>query len=238
MKQLILGLILLSTHFANAQDSLGLSNAVTKDPSDFKPNAGTWSTEAIFYLQTGSNALRFGLTDIKVRKFITNKTVARTRFLANVNNETTIIVGSSGNMERSIKNATFVIAPGFETHINGSKRLSPYWGMELAVGSTNYEYNLTNSVNGQSFALGGNFNSQSQGNYQMGANAIFGADYYITSQIFIGVELGYGFLYQNFGTNEIQISSNGNVNNNSTPMGSNSGLNLFSNPGIRLGIAF
>jgi hypothetical protein len=226
MKSLLIALGTLLTLNLQAQESL-------------KPQSGDWSTEATFYAQFGSNALRFGLNDIKVRRFTQENRVQRLRLLATQNNETTIILGGQGNMERNIKEGSVVLAPGFEKHLKGSNRLSPYWGAELIIGKSFYEYNLTNSVNGQSFSQGGNFNTKTQKAFSFGANAVFGADYYISKKLFIGAEVGYGFIHQSFGESSITIENNGNQTDNKTvPMGKTQGLQLFANPGLRLGIAF
>lgn len=204
----------------------------------FKPLAGNWSTEATFYAQTGSNALRFGLNDIKIRRFSSDRMAHRLRMLATQNNETTVIVGSMGNMERNIKEESIFIAPGFEKHLPGTNRLSPYWGTELVVGKSFYEYNLTNSTNGQTFTQGGTFNTTTKKSISLGANMIIGADFYLGKQLFIGAEVGYGFIYQNFGNSDVTVKSNGNITDQrSVPMGKNQGLKLFANPGIRVGIA-
>ncbi|MBM3937535.1 MAG: hypothetical protein FJ333_02620 [Sphingomonadales bacterium] len=205
----------------------------------FKPQAGDWSTEAAFYAQTGNSFLRAGLNDIKVRKFTTDRKAIRLRMLAIQNNETTVIVGTQGTMERSIKEGKIFIAPGFEKHLDGSKRLSPYWGQELVLGKSFYQYNLTNSSNGQTFSQGGTFNTKTTGAFSLGTNTFVGLDYHLGSKIFVGLEVGYGILYQQYGESVVTVSNNGSpIDNKSVPMGTNFALTLFSNPGIRLGIAF
>jgi hypothetical protein len=227
MKSLLLALTTIIASWASAQT-----------PAPLKAQAGDWSTEAAFYAQTGSNFLRFGLNDIKVRNFRTNQKALRMRMLATQNIEKTIIVGTQGNMERNIKEGSIFIAPGFEKHLEGSRRVSPYWGAEAVIGKKFYQYGLTNSTNGQTFSQGGNFNSTTKGAYAFGANMFAGVDYYLGKQIFIGAELGYGFRYEQYGESVVTIENNGNqIDQKSVPMGSNFGLALFANPGIRLGIA-
>lgn len=213
--------------------------AIAQTESPFKPKAGHWSTEATCFLQTGNNAVRFGLNDIKIRRFNTDQSAHRLRLLATQNKETTIIVGNQGNMERNINEGAVFLAPGFEKHLDGTQRFSPYWGTELLVGKAFYEYNLSNSTNGQTFSDGGNFNTTTKKAYSLGLNFIVGADFYIGKQIFLGAEVGYGFIYQSFGESLVEIKNNGNVVDSKTvPMGKNQGLKLIANPGIRVGFAF
>lgn len=228
MKSLFFAFTVLSATWVSAQTT-----------PKFKPQAGNWSTEATFYAQTGSSFLRLGLNDIKVRKFTSDQQALRMRMLATKNNETTVIVGTQGNMERSIKEGSIFIAPGFEKHLSGTDRLSPYWGLECVIGKAFYEYNLTNSTNGQTFSNGGNFNTTTKKAFSVGANAFAGIDFYLGKQIFIGAEVGYGIMYQQYGESAVTITNNGtNVDNRNVPMGKNFGLTLIANPGIRLGIAF
>lgn len=228
MKSLFFAIATLTTACISAQNT-----------PQFKPQAGDWSTEAAFYAQTGNSFLRVGLNDIKVRKFTTDRKAIRLRMLATQNNETSIIVGTQGNMERTIKEGKIFIAPGFEKHLTGSQRLSPYWGVEGILGKSFYEYNLTNSANGQTFSQDANFNTTTKKAYSLGVNAFAGLDFYLGKNIFIGAEVGYGILYQQYGESLLTVTNNGTpVNNRSVPMGKNFGLTLFANPGIRLGIAF
>lgn len=239
MKHLLLGFSFFLISQSFAQDN-NQSKSACCENKDLSPKAakGNWSTEATFFAQTGSNSLRFGISDIKLRKFIDNNTVFRTRIIANRNQENTVIAQTMGNMERSITESGFAIAPGFEKHIQGTKRLSPYWGAEILLGVNDYEYNLTNSKDGQTFTDKANFKSATQGAYVGGINLIFGADYYVAKSIFIGAELGYGYKIQSFGENVVSSFDGTKTDSRTVPMGSEKGLALFANPGIRLGIIF
>jgi len=208
----------------------------------FYPQAGDWSTEATLLLQTGNSAIRFGIQEIKFRRFIENQYVLRTRLMATQSKEVTIINQGSGLMERSITDFNGLIAPGFEKHqkINGkhTARLSPYWGAELPFGKHGYEYNLTNSKDGQNFYNGGTFNSKVTKAYTVGLNLLYGIDFYVAKGIFIGTEIGYGFTRQKYGISNITTFEGTYTDKRSIPMGSNSQLNLYFNSGIRFGIVF
>ena len=244
MKLQILAVLLFSVSVAQAQDT-SISTAQTKTNPPFTlAKSGDWSTEATLLLQTGNSAIRVGVQEIKFRRFIQDQFVLRTRLMAMQSKEVTIInqgIGS-GLMERSITEFTGLIAPGFEKHqgINGkhTHRLSPYWGMELPIGKRNYEYNLTNSKDGQNFYNGGTFNNKVTKAYSLGLNLLYGIDFYIAKGIFIGTEIGYGFMREKYGFSNITTFDGTSTDTRSIPMGSNSQLNLYFNSGIRLGIVF
>lgn len=242
MKLQILAVLLFSVSVAQAQDTL-TSTIQTKTNHSFTlAQAGDWSTEATLLLQTGNSAIRIGMQEMKFRRFIQDKFVLRTRLMAAQSKEVTIINQGSGLMERSITDFTGLIAPGFEKHqgMNSkhTHRLSPYWGVELPIGKRNYEYNLTNSKDGQNFYNSGTFNRKVTKAYTVGLNLLYGIDFYIAKGIFIGTEIGYGFVREKYGIGNITTFDGTNTDTRSIPMGSNSQLNLYFNSGIRLGIVF
>lgn len=212
------------------------------DAHRFYPKAGDWSTEATLLLQTGNSAIRIGIEEIKFRRFIQNQFVLRTRVMATQSKEVTIINQGSGLMERSITEFVGLIAPGFEKHqaMNGkhTQRLSPYWGVELPIGKRNYEYNITNSKDGQNYYTGGTFNNKVTKANTVGINLLYGIDFYVAKGVFVGTEIGYGFMHQKYGNSNITTSDGTLSNTRSIPMGSNSQLNLNFNSGIRFGIVF
>ena len=162
--------------------------------------------------------------------------------MATQSKEVTIINQGSGLMERSITEFVGLIAPGFEKHqgMNGkhTHRLSPYWGVELPIGKRNYEYNLTNSKDGQNYYTGGTFNNKVTKANTVGINLLYGIDFYVAKGVFVGTEIGYGFMHQKYGNSNITTSDGTSSNTRSIPMGSNSQLNLNFNSGIRFGIVF
>lgn len=253
MKSHFFAIMLLSLSYLKGQNSSTTIEApnetlVTKeqqlltDAHRFYPQAGDWSTEATLLLQTGNAAIRVGIQEIKFRRFIKDQFVLRTRLMATQSKEVTIINQGSGLMERSITDFTGLIAPGFEKHqgMNGkhTHRLSPYWGMELPIGKHAYEYNLTNSKDGQNFYNGGTFNSKVTKAYSVGLNLLYGIDFYVAKGIFIGTEVGYGFIREKYGISNLTSFNGSSTDKQTIPMGSNSQLNLYFNSGIRLGIVF
>jgi hypothetical protein len=245
MKYQIFIATLLTLSGLNGQSALKSTYNPTANPPEeagFGMHKGDWSTEATLLIQTGNAAIRVGVQEIKVRKYLQNDYVFRTRLMATQSKEVTIINQGSGLMERSITDFTGMIAPGFEKHQhpNGkyTARLSPYWGAELPIGKHGYEYDLTNSKDGQNYYNGGSFNSKVTKAYSVGLNLIYGIDFYVAHGIFIGTEIGYGMVREKYGVSNITTFDGTYRDNRSIPMGSNSQLNLYFNSGIRFGIVF
>ena len=82
----------------------------------------------------------------------------------------------------------FGIHPGFEHHLEGTNRLSPYYGVEL-----NFINRFCRKIykdTTETRLMGSNGNQRAF--YLLGLNFFAGADYYITKHIYVGLELGFG----------------------------------------------
>lgn len=104
-----------------------------------------------------------------IRSFNTNQDVTRMSLDFN-------FVGNNDiNTEVDIKNIKFMI--GTEEHFQGSQNFSPYWGV----------------------ACGMQAKSSKGGNVKMDANALAniftGFDFYLTSDLYTGMEIGYTLSY-------------------------------------------
>ena len=93
------------------------------------------------------------------------------------------------------------LRPGYETHLEGTYRLSPYFGAELI-------FELQSSSQTIETVQGGNVeettisNGRVQGNgptspgfTRLGLNGVAGADYYFAEKLYLGVEVNLGFQY-------------------------------------------
>ena len=105
--------------------------------------------------------------------------------------------------------STLGLSLGWEKHFSGTDNLSPYFGVEVAF--------MTGSNSGTVESWGANdidnlaqpnvwitwetTNKQSYKSY--GLNLLFGADYYFSDAIYVGVEAGLGFGMTNWGNHEI-----------------------------------
>lgn len=213
-----------------------LTATLTSAQTILKQQSNDNSTEVLINLQTGTQPIGIKLEKIKYRRFISDKFAYRVTMIAALTKETTTINSLQQSlMERKVINKSITIAPGFEKHSRGTARLSPYWGIEMPLGLLGYEYNLTNSTDGQNFTSGGNFNRKTKKSYIIGANFIAGLDYYLAKKIFIGLEVGYGYSYINYGNSVVSSTA---IADKTIPMGSASSLNVNYHNGLRFGILF
>jgi hypothetical protein len=111
--------------------------------------------------------------------------------------------------------------PGIEKHFNGTNRLSPYYGSELSI---TYNNNVSTS---QSLWLGNSEEIKTQKNTSskstIGLNIFSGADFYLTDKIFLGVEIGFGLLYEGRGRTSVKWKNpESNSESNSKEIGNTS----------------
>lgn len=237
MKSIFFGIAFVLYSVLMAQEK-GDMAPVTLPSKQYKPMSGMGSSEVTLLVQTGNGALRIDIQEIKGRYFARDNFAYRTKILANYENDKSTIEIGQGDMIRKITQSSFQIAPGFEKHSKGTARMSPYWGMELPVGMSKYNYSLSNSIDGQSYTKEGNFNAQTKGSYIIGIGLLGGIDYYIANNIFIGAEVSVGYLYSEYGDREVTYSTPNTEGGKTTPMGRNRNLDFISGNGLRLGIVF
>lgn len=141
----------------------------------------------------GSEPLK--ITSLRARYFTSDKVAYRLGvFLGGNRNPSTSI---SGETELESVNSSFdlILRPGIEKHFEGTKHLSPYIGGELYLGlgmSTSKSETLW-GVN----EIMTTTNKTREGSF--GLNLLSGADFYITSKVYLGIEMGFGFLREGRG---------------------------------------
>lgn len=111
--------------------------------------------------------------------------------------------------------------PGLEWHFEGTKRLSPYFGIEAEIAgrTASFEDGSNNAsisqINGAWTSGGSN-----QGYFRWGTNAILGADFYIARYLYLGAEIGFGFEHSLYTDIEIEYTPNTGANNQTISGGS------------------
>ncbi len=150
------------------------------------------------------------------------------------------------------KTFDFSIRPGYEIHFDGTDRLSPYIGAELLFGmgsmSSEDERWNSNDIDNDGKIDGETWTVTDKDSFtNFGLNALFGFDWYFSDNIYLGAEMGFGFLSTSYGDSEIEISDIGiyNQSNGLDPdtdppaavvNGSNFQLGPNVNGAIRLGV--
>lgn len=137
---------------------------------NFAPNlAGGEGMFSLPFLAQGSD-----IVVVKGRKFTKDNTAFRG--LANLSIE------SDGNTS----DFTFALGAGVENHRPGKERLSTYWGYGAAFGLS------TDSDSSEDFSTGKETVS-TETTFAMSLGVFSGFDYYIMPDIYLGLELNYGF---------------------------------------------
>lgn len=246
-------LLFFSSTFAFAQDTL-------------KTSAGRWTTELNINPLQGQISLNNAINQIKVRYFVTNQTALRFAFsLNNIKrdeNQKSIYGTNPLDDSYVYKTTTFGLNLGFEQHLTGTRRLSPYIGAEIAFGLKSSKETIdtkesTTEIKGgwETYQSGIYYDPYYRNNisYQysipsengytsFGINLITGFDFYISKHLFVGYELLFGYNYLKYDDFEVTVTPKPGqtVSNTNYPTKkskeSNFGAKIIN--GIRFGYTF
>lgn len=155
-----------------------------------KQETGSFTVELEFS-PLGSEPLK--INSIRTRYFLSETIALRTSVFAggkrnaskSYNNDSSLIfVNTNGNFDFSIR-------PGIERHFDITNRLSSYVGGEFYYGynSTRNRVQSPNSNNSIMTTL------QIGASSSVGFNMLSGTDFYFSDKIYMGIELGFGFLF-------------------------------------------
>lgn len=112
------------------------------------------------------------------------------------------------------KATNFSLRLGYEKHFDGTDRLSPYVGAELAfgIGRTKFEReyfgpNTQAQVDNNEVANFATWTAtRSEGTTTIGLNAVAGFDFYISDALYLGAEIGFGFQRSTLKDVEVELS--------------------------------
>jgi hypothetical protein len=193
-----------------------------------KTCAKSWTTELNVNPFQGQISLNNALNQIKVRYFATEKLAYRLAFNMNnlrKENGQSNIYGTNPIENSDIKKSTtFGINLGFEKHLSGTRRLSPYIGAEIAYGMKNANETLDtkqstteikggwqntqvvqyNNGNGTYYYT--TTNNTEIGYFSFGINLVTGFDYYVAKNFFFGYEMLFGYNYTKYNKVETTIT--------------------------------
>jgi hypothetical protein len=238
------------------QDSLH----VASDES-FKAKRHSFVTELNINPFQGNLSLNNALNQIKLRYFVSDQVALRMGFSANSvkdNSSASSPYGTNPFTNTEVRRSTTLsFNPGFEKHFAGTKRLSPYLGVEAMLAKKTSSHEITNS--NSSMTIEGGWRQQFYSNnpnypvltstyaerafFKYGLNLITGFDFYMSRHFYFGYEITFGFSntkYADIDTSTV-YTSGGNVPSESVVVDLDDksfslGPNLIN--GIRLGYAF
>jgi hypothetical protein len=205
MKKLLAAATLLASLSVNAQDT-----KKTTTLSNYKPHQGTVTAE--FGLSGGLLNTNVNLNNnaglLRFRYFLNDDLAVRIGFSVNSKTNTDNYYGGPGNSQtgsRVRKNSGTTFNLGVEKHLTGTERLSTYIGADFLVSinaaSEKWENsNGTAYVAGQSREIKG-FNTVAGGTSAstgLGLRLVAGGEYYIVKNVYLGAELGFGFVSSKF----------------------------------------
>lgn len=139
--------------------------------------------------------------------------------------------------EEDVKLKTFELnlRPGYEWHLAGTERLSPYFGLEadIAIKTSSYE-DTSDGAYVEEVKGAWNENGTERAFTRLGLNFIIGADFYVAKRVYIGTEFGFGF--QNISYKDIEVTSPDDLD----PIKGGSAFQLGPNfnSSLRLGFTF
>lgn len=204
---LFVALSIFSTRLTYAQDTL-------------KTCAKSWTAELNVNPFQGQISLNNALNQIKVRYFATDNLAYRLAF--NINNVRRDNGQSSAYGSNPIENSdikkstTFGLNLGFEKHLTGTRRLSPYIGAEIAFGMKSAKETIDSKQstteikggwqstqvlqynNGNGTYYYTSINNTDIGYQSFGINIVTGFDYYVAKNFFFGYEMLLGYNYTKY----------------------------------------
>ncbi|MFD2162095.1 hypothetical protein ACFSJU_06800 [Paradesertivirga mongoliensis] len=182
------------------------------------------------------------LNQIKVRTFLSDRTALRLGFHANrlsSDVESGNPYGTNPMIYRDEKSSTTLgFNIGFEKHLGGTRRLSPYFGVDLAVSNKSSKQELTNGSvkttiknawttysttsmwvpnyngTGGQYVTQPIYRTEEIAYLKYGLNIVSGFDYYVSKHFFVGAELSLGFSQTNH--KNVKFSQSGSTSGSST----------------------
>ena len=184
--------------------AFGLTTAVNAQP--LKQAGGEKNVEVNF-APLGGSPISIG--GIKFRKFNAAGTSAiRLNVFLGLNSSKDITQqkDTGGIPELTTKNSSFNISvrPGYEKHMAGTDRLSPYCGGELAI-TMNSSKKVEEGANADN-TVNKTTTKNADGYLAFGLNAFWGADFYFAKSIYLGAEFGFGFNMKKMSDKKIEYS--------------------------------
>ncbi len=249
MNKVLLSIVLLSLTTVNCfgQDSVRISTE-----NDLKASVDKLTMELNINPFNGELSLNNVINQIKLRYFVSNGLAIRVGFNVRSTRKDITTTNPYGTnpytLEENKRSTTLGGNIGIEKHFLGTKRLSPYIGLELAgtnksashiINDGSTETTIDNawrtvSLVNNNFVYG----YEEKAYFQYGVNLIGGFDFYVAKHFFIGYEVAFEVYNKEF--KGVDITTVGTPfpqdNPDSKETEFNVGPNLLN--GIRIGFVF
>lgn len=192
------------------------SSQIAVSQDSLKTTSHSWTAELNVNPLQGQISLNNAVNQIKVRYFASNQFAYRLAFSVNNvkrdNDQKSTYGANPVNTSDVKKSTTLGLNFGFEKHLVGTRRLSPYIGGELALGlkNANAKYETTEGTteikgawqdisyvsSGSSYYT--SYITSEPGYKSIGLNIVAGFDFYIAKHFFFGYEMLFGFTYKKY----------------------------------------
>ena len=141
----------------------------------------------------------FKLNSLRYRHFLKENTAFRMGLFLGGKSTSTLgdTIGGATQTKDNNSNFDFSLKPGIEKHFVGTDKLSPYYGAELFLGIKNTKNNNEENWSADKKQIGTTTTKTTKSS--IGLNVVMGADYYISGNLYLGAELGFGFLKDGLG---------------------------------------
>jgi hypothetical protein len=175
---------------------------------------------------------------IQIRKFIKPNLAIRAGFGLNSFRIESDLVDSVGisrqSYDSTYKRTDFFIQPAIEYHFPGTKRLDPYVGAGLTIGTVGKEdIEVTRVLTDTTGSGTLTRNYDMPGGFTFGTNVIIGFNYFIAEQFALGAEYQLGFVSQRSGGDFTIVTQEDPISGASTTR-RETGSNRTTNSGFRL----
>ena len=162
------------------------------------------------------------INSIRGRYFNNDNTALRLAFfLGGSSTPTTTEIGDI-TLTSSSSNFDLTLRPGYEYHLDGTDKLSPYIGGEAYLGWSSTGTSSESPFNTNEIMT----TITKQNSTTLGLNLLSGADFYFTDKMYIGLELGFGFLFEGPGVSKTKYKNPSDPSlEDTTTKGSSSSLN-------------
>ncbi len=171
--------------------------SATVNAQDFKQSAGMKNLELQF---TPLGGTPLGISGLRYRQFTSNTMAIRANVFLGYMSKSTITQDANtadGANDKELKDSEssfeFNLRPGFESHFEGTDRLSPYVGAELDL-----NFRRTSAVSqeqNEDDDIEETTTTNEDGSFRFGLNGLAGFDYYFSKHLYFGAELGFGLSY-------------------------------------------